>query len=170
MTIETEERYAPPIPPQIAVIGPEHANQEEISIAMETGRIIARRGAYLLCGGKGGVMEAACRGAREEGGTTIGILPDEGNVNPHLSIVVRTNMGNARNAILVQSGEAVIAIGGAYGTLSEIALALKSKREVFGLSSWKIEGVLDCRSPEDAVFNALSAALRSPWHRSRQAG
>jgi uncharacterized protein (TIGR00725 family) len=165
---ENQEPLA--VPPQIAVIGPEDASEEELSAAIQVGRIIAREGAFLLCGGKGGVMDAACRGAREEGGMTVGIVPDAGNGNPHLSIVIRTNIGNARNAVLVQSAEAVVAIGGAYGTLSEIALALKSKREVFGLSTWEIDGIRNCTSAEDAVLSALSAARRSPWYRNRRAG
>jgi uncharacterized protein (TIGR00725 family) len=158
------------IRPQIAVIGPGDAGPGEIADALEAGRILAREGAFLLCGGKGGVMEAACRGAREEGGTTIGIIPDAGNGNPYLSIVIRTNLGNARNAVLVQSADAVVAIGGAYGTLSEIALSLKGKREVFGLTTWEMDGVKACRTPEDAVLSALSSARRSPWYHSRQAG
>ena len=108
--------------PQIAVIGPGEASEEEKETARETGRLLGREGAVLLCGGRGGVMVAACRGALEEGGTTIGVLPDTGNGNPCLSIVIRTGLGNARNAVLVQSADAVIAIGGSYGTLSEIAL------------------------------------------------
>jgi uncharacterized protein (TIGR00725 family) len=115
-------------------------------------------------------MEAACRGAWEGGGTTIGILPDSGNGNPFLSIVIRTALGNARNAVLVQSADAVVSIGGAYGTLSEIALSLKSEREVFGLTTWKIDGIKACSTPEDAVLSALSAARRSPWYYSRRAG
>jgi uncharacterized protein (TIGR00725 family) len=156
--------------PQIAVIGPGNAGQPETADAERAGRALAQEGAVILCGGKGGVMEAACRGAWEEGGTTIGILPDSGNGNPYLSIVIRSDLGNARNAVLVQSADAVVALGGAYGTLSEIALALKSRREVFGVTTWKIDGVVACGTPEEAVFSALSAARRSPWYRSRQAG
>jgi uncharacterized protein (TIGR00725 family) len=158
------------IRPQIAVIGPGNATPGEAADALEVGRLIARNGAVLLCGGKGGVMEAACRGAHEEGGVTIGIIPDTGNGNPFLSMVIRTGLGNARNAVLVLSADAVIAIGGAYGTLSEIALSLKSEREVFGLATWVINGVNMCPTPGDAVTSALSAARRSPWYRSRQAG
>jgi uncharacterized protein (TIGR00725 family) len=157
------------IRPQIAVIGPGDAGPGETADAEEAGRVLAREGAVILCGGKGGVMEAACHGAWEEGGMTIGILPDNGNGNPYLSIVIRTDLGNARNAVLVQSADAVVAIGGAYGTLSEIALALKSNREVFGLKTWKIAGIVTCRTAEEAVLSALSAARRSPWYCNRQA-
>ena len=156
--------------PQIAVIGPGDATDHEREVAGEVGRLLGREGAVLLCGGRSGVMESACRGAFGEGGTTVGILPDTGNGNPCLSLVIRTGLGNARNAVVVQSAEAVIAIGGAYGTLSEIALALKAGREVFGLSSWKIVGVTACGTPREAVISALSAARRSPWYRSRRDG
>jgi uncharacterized protein (TIGR00725 family) len=128
------------IRPQIAVIGPGGASDREREIGRETGRLLGRERAVLLCGGRSGVMEAACRGALEEGGTTIGVLPDTGNGNPYLSLVIRTGLGNARNAVLVQSADAVIAIGGSYGTLSEIALSLKAEREVFRIASWTITG------------------------------
>jgi uncharacterized protein (TIGR00725 family) len=156
--------------PQIAVIGPGDAGPVETADADKTGRVLAREGAVLLCGGRGGVMEAACRGAREEGGMTVGILPDTGNGNPYLSVVIRTGLGNARNAVLIQSADAVVALGGGYGTLSEIALALKGGREVFGVKTWKIDGVVTCETPDEAVLSALTAARRSPWCRSRQAG
>jgi uncharacterized protein (TIGR00725 family) len=156
------------IRPQIAVIGPGEASEGEEETARETGHLLAREGAVLLCGGRGGVMEAACRGALEAGGTTVGILPDTGNGNPCLSLVIRTGLGNARNAVLVQSADAVIAIGGSYGTLSEIALSLKAEREVFGIASWTIDGVTECDTPGEAVVSALSAAHRSPWYRSRR--
>jgi uncharacterized protein (TIGR00725 family) len=146
---------------QIAVIGKEDCTEEEYRAARAAGSLIAERHAILCCGGRGGVMEAACRGAREAGGLTVGILPDTGRGNPYLDVVIRTGMGYGRNAIVVQSGDAVVAIGGGYGTLSEIALALKAGRQVFGYCSWEIGGVIRCGSPEEAVTRAVAAAGRS---------
>ena len=163
-----QETSKPGIRPQIAVIGSGEASEGEQETARETGRQLGREGAVLLCGGRGGVMEAACRGVLEEGGITVGVIPDTGNGNPCLSIVIRTGLGNARNAVIVQSADAVIAIGGSYGTLSEIALSLKAGREVFGLASWKITGVTECKTPGEAVVSALTAAHRSPWYRNRR--
>ena len=107
------------------------------------------------------MMEAASRGAREAGGTTVGILPATGGGNPFLDVVIRTGMGMARNAIVVQSGDAVVAIGGGYGTLSEIAIALRAGKEVFGYRTWDIGGVVSCGTPEEAVTRAVAAAGRS---------
>jgi uncharacterized protein (TIGR00725 family) len=141
---------------QIGVIGAADAGAEEYAAAREVGRRIAGQ-ATLVCGGLGGVMEAACRGAREHGGRTVGIVPDTGNGNPYLDVIIRTGLGHARNVLVVQSADAVIAIGGSHGTLSEIALALKMQRPVFGLRTWDIEGVVPCAGPEDAVERALAA-------------
>ena len=146
---------------QIAVIGKEECTGEEYEAAVAAGSLIARAGAVLCCGGRGGVMEAASRGAREAGGTTVGILPDTGRGNPFLDIVIRTGMGMGRNAIVVQSGDAVVAIGGGFGTLSEIAFALKAGKEVFGYRTWEIDGVVPCSTPEEAVSRAIAAAGRS---------
>lgn len=146
---------------QIAVIGKEECTDEEYEAAETAGRLIAADHAVLCCGGRGGVMEAACKGAKEMGGMTIGILPDRGKGNPYLDVAVRTGMGYARNVILVESADAVVAIGGDYGTLSEIAIALKAGKEVFGFRSWEIEGVIRCSTPEEAVLRAVAAARRS---------
>jgi len=151
---------------QVAVIGPGTCTPGEYAAGQTVGRILAENNAILLCGGLGGVMEAACRGAREGNGTTAGILPDAGGGNPYLSVVIRSDLGNARNAVLVQSADAVIAVGGAYGTLSEIALALKIGKAVFGFQTWDIAGVTLCTSPEEAAVRALAAAHRSPVYRS----
>ena len=109
----------------IAVIGAEHPSQEEARLAEEVGRELARRGAILICGGLGGVMEAACKGASSEGGVTIGILPGDNpkTANPYVQIPIVTGIGYARNIIVVRTARAVIAIDGSYGTLSEIAHA-----------------------------------------------
>src|SRR5665647_2720337 len=147
---------------QIAVIGAGDASPEEYETALTVGRLIARHHETLVCGGLGGVMEAAFRGAKEHEGLTIGIIPDTGNGNGFLDIVIRTGLGHARNVLVAQSSDAVIAIGGSYGTLSEIAIALKIKRPVFGIKTWDIEGVMKCATPEEAVLRAVNAAHQSP--------
>lgn len=151
---------APDHMPQIAVIGPSPAADDEIRAAVEIGRALADNGAILISGGLGGVMEASCRGARERGGLTVGILPHAGEGNPHLAVRVRTGLSHARNVIIVESADAVVAVGGRYGTLSEIAIALKTGKPVFGYRSWDIDGVFRCESPEEAAVRALSAARR----------
>jgi uncharacterized protein (TIGR00725 family) len=143
---------------QIGVIGASECGGGLEAIAEETGRLITRREAVLVCGGRGGVMEASCRGAKKEGGLTLGILPDRSPGNPYLGAVVKSNLGIARNALVVGSSDAVIAIGGAYGTLSEIAMALKMEIPVFGLETWDIPGVVVCKTPEEAVSKAVLAA------------
>ncbi|MFA4849603.1 MAG: TIGR00725 family protein [Methanoregula sp.] len=140
---------------QIAVIGAADANADEYATACTVGALIASRGT-LVCGGLGGVMEAACKGAREHGGLTVGILPDTSNGNPYLDVIIRTGLGHARNVLVVQSADAVIAVGGSCGTLSEIAIALKMKRPVYGLKTWDIAGVEHCATPEEAVERAIS--------------
>jgi uncharacterized protein (TIGR00725 family) len=146
---------------QIAVIGAADATPEEYDTAQAVGRLIAENKEILICGGLGGVMEAACKGAQDNGGQTVGIMPDRGGSNPYLDVQVRTGMGYSRNVVLVQSADAVIAIGGKYGTLSEIAIALKLKKPVFGLKTWEIEGVVQCETPIEAVLMAVRAAHRS---------
>ncbi|HMA04545.1 MAG TPA: TIGR00725 family protein [Methanomicrobiales archaeon] len=146
---------------QIAVIGKEECTGEEYGAARAAGSRIAEGHAVLICGGRGGVMEGACRGARESRGVTVGILPDTGKGNPYLDVVIRTDMGYGRNAIVVQSADAVVAIGGGYGTLSEIAIALRAGKRVFGYHTWEIDGVEGCDTPEGAVKGAVAAASRS---------
>jgi uncharacterized protein (TIGR00725 family) len=123
--------------------------------------MLAERGAVLVCGGLGGVMEAACRGARQGGGTTVGILPgaDRGEANEFVDVAIPTGMGEARNALVVRAADALIAVGGAYGTLSEIALALKAGKRVVGVGSWDIDGVEPVDSPEAAVESVLAEPL-----------
>jgi uncharacterized protein (TIGR00725 family) len=151
---------------QIAVIGAAECTPEEAAAAGTIGHLIAGNGEVLCCGGRGGVMEAACRGAKENGGLTVGVLPGTEGGNPHLDVRIKSNLGNARNAVLVASADAVIAVGGGYGTLSEIALALKSGIPVFGYLTWEIEGVMRCQTPEEAVLMAVRAARLSPSSRS----
>ena len=155
---------------QIAVIGAADTTPEEYETALAVGRLIARYHETLVSGGLSGIMEAACRGAREQGGLTIGIIPDTGNGNGFLDTVIRTGLGHARNVLVAQSSDAVIAIGGSYGTLSEIAIALKTKRPVFGLKTWDIDGVVMCATPEEAVIRAVNAARLFPLYRSPPAG
>jgi uncharacterized protein (TIGR00725 family) len=111
----------------------------------------------LVCGGLGGVMEAACRGAKEAGATTLGILPgtDRAAANPFVDVAVPTGLGEARNALVVRAADALVAVGGGYGTLSEVALALKAGKRVVGLGTWDVEGVEAAGSPEDAVETVL---------------
>jgi uncharacterized protein (TIGR00725 family) len=122
-----------------------------------TGLELARRGAVVVCGGLGGVMEAVCRGAKGAGGTTIGILPgvDRSQANRFVDVALPTGLGEARNALVARAADALIAVGGGYGTLSEIALALKAGKHVVGLSTWDIEGIEPAGSPEAAVEAVL---------------
>lgn len=124
--------------PRIAVVGGAACTPEEARHAEEIGRLLALANAVVLTGGRGGVMEAASRGAVQAGGLTVGILPgeSESQANPWVALSIITGLGEARNAVLVRTAEAVIAVGGEYGTLSEIALALKFGRPVVGLNSW----------------------------------
>ncbi|TET48768.1 MAG: TIGR00725 family protein [Dehalococcoidia bacterium] len=149
----------------IAVIGGSDCTPEEARLAEEVGRELARKDAILVCGGLGGVMEAACRGASAGGGLTIGILPggSRQTANPYVQIPVVTNLGEARNVIVVKSAEAVIAIGGGYGTLSEIGHALRNGIPVVGLNTWSLSrndrpdnSIVLAKNPVDAVNKALN--------------
>lgn len=141
----------------IGVIGTGESKEETDRAAFEVGCEVARAGAVLVCGGLGGVMESAARGGREQGGVTIGILPgpDKKEANPYIDFPIPTGLGHARNALVVRSSDALIAVGGGYGTLSEIALALKMGKPVVGLSTWKIPGVHAAAGPADSVRVAL---------------
>lgn len=144
--------------PYIAVVGAGDAGGGLYEQAREVGRLVARRGGTVVCGGLGGVMEAAARGATEAGGTAVGILPDENRrrANPYLTYSVATGAGQARNLAVVCSADAVIAIGGEYGTLSEMGLARKVGRPVVSLGSWDLgEHVTVANSPEAAVEAAF---------------
>ena len=137
---------------QIAVVGGGECSPKVYKMAYKLGRLLAERGHILICGGLGGVMEAACSGANEAGGLTIGILPGEKtDANPFTSIAIATGLSHARNVIIVKSSDAVIALPGEYGTLSEIALALKMKKPVISLQSWEIPGTLKAETPEEAL-------------------
>jgi len=144
---------------QIGVIGGREADAEILALAERVGEGIAERGAVLVCGGMGGVMEAACRGARTAGGTTVGILPVSSaeRGNPYLDVVIPTGMGVARNAIIIQSCDGVIAVGGKYGTLSEMAFALHDGIPVVSLRSWEVdENIVRADTAEEAVDKVFS--------------
>ncbi len=165
----------------IAVIGGDRGSpgsSDALASAEEVGRLIARGGHVLVCGGRGGVMEAACRGARAEGGHTIGILPgpDTADVNEFVEFPIVTNLGAARNTLVVLSASAVIAVDGSYGTLSEIALALIHGRPVIGLGTWRISdgsgvedrSILRATSAAEAVELAVAEGARPPSTRFPQ--
>jgi uncharacterized protein (TIGR00725 family) len=146
----------------VSVVGSGEASGELYEKAREVGRLVAGRGGTVVCGGRSGVMEAAARGATEAGGIAIGILPDEDRkeANEYLTYSVATGTGHARNLAVVCSGDVVVAVGGEYGTLSEIGLALKVGRPVVALMSWDLrEHVAVASSPEEAV-EAAFACLR----------
>jgi len=158
---------------RIGVMGPSSCGPRVLEAACRVGCLIAREGAILICGGGSGAMEAAARGAKEEGGVTIGILPgsNASEANPHIDIPIATDMGNARNVINVLTSQAIIAISGAFGTLSEIALAVKCGTPVVALESWSLTSpagdfpreIVIVRTPEEAVAAALRLSReRSP--------
>jgi uncharacterized protein (TIGR00725 family) len=142
---------------RIAVIGGSRAGRQAVENAFEVGRLIARSGAVVVCGGLGGVMEAACRGAREEGGLVVGILPggSPADANPWVDIPIATGLGYTRNALVVMNADAVIAIDGEYGTLSEIAYGKIHGKKVVGLGTWEVKGIVAATTPEEAVRAAL---------------
>ncbi|MFN4182739.1 MAG: TIGR00725 family protein [bacterium] len=142
----------------VAICGGEKASKEELSLAEECGRLIARKGAVLLTGGLGGVMKSASQGASEEGGLVVGILPgnQREDANPFVDIPIVTNMGFARNAIIVLSAEGIIAIGGESGTLSEVAFSLKAGKPLVVLAGWEgmrrhFPSLRFAQKPEEAV-------------------
>jgi uncharacterized protein (TIGR00725 family) len=142
---------------RIAVIGGSRPGRQALDTAVEVGRLIARAGAILVCGGLGGVMEAASRGAREEGGLVVGVLPGESPAaaNPSVDIPIATGLGYTRNSLVVMNADAVIAIDGEYGTLSEIAYGLIHGKKVVGLRTWDVRGVIVAGTAEEAVRLAL---------------
>ena len=148
----------------IAVIGGGDCSPQEARLAEEVGGEIARHGAILICGGLGGVMEAACKGASSEGGLTVGMLPGDNRraANPYVQIPIVTGIGYARNVAVVKSAQAVIAIDGSYGTLSEIGHALQSGIPVIGLNTWSLSiagqvdnSIIPADNPKDAVNKAI---------------
>lgn len=157
--------------PYVAVVGPAQATAGEYGSARRVGALLARRGAVVLCGGHDGVMEGAARGAREEGGLVVGILPgqDRSAGNAYLSLALATGLGELRNGLLVRASDAVVAVGGSWGTLSEVALAVRIGKPTVVLDGWEIAGVstpppqagpMRVSSAAEAVETALRAAGR----------
>ena len=149
---------------QIAVIGDSQPSAEVAGWAEEVGRLIARHEAVVVCGGLGGVMAAVARGAAQNSGTSVGILPtyEAASAAPDISVAIPSGLGHARNMLVVASGDAVIALPGATGTLSEIALALTLGKTVIALQAWShIEGVSVVPTPREAVQQALRAAHKN---------
>ena len=150
--------------PYVAVCGAGDATPKDAERAEAVGRLLAEAGAILLCGGLAGVMDAAARGAAEAGGLSVGLLPKEerAGASRHLTVALPLGMGEARNALLVRAADAVIAIGGGWGTLSEVAFAMKMGKRVIGLDTWEVardgepvDGILQAETPEQAVSMAL---------------
>jgi uncharacterized protein (TIGR00725 family) len=150
----------------VAVVGKGEDESLTNRAAEEIGRELGRQGAVLVCGGLTGVMAAACKGARSEGGLTIGLLPgfERSEANPHVDIAIPTGMGEMRNALIVRAADAVIAVGGEFGTLSEIAFALKTGVPVVGVGTWELgrkgspDPMIAASSPREAVATALRLA------------
>jgi uncharacterized protein (TIGR00725 family) len=154
----------------IGVIGGSEVPAATAKLSEEVGREIARHGAVLVCGGMGGVMEAACKGASKEGGLTIGILPgaDRNSANRYVQIPIVTGIGYARNAIVARTAQAVIAIDGSYGTLTEIGYALQDNKPVIGLGTWSLsiggkkeKNIIPVKSAKEAVEKAIKSAANN---------
>jgi uncharacterized protein (TIGR00725 family) len=156
---------------QIAVVGGGEAVASHIAAAEVVGTTLASAGAVVVCGGLGGVMAAACRGAKSAGGLTLGILPgtDRAAANPWVDVIIPTGMGEARNLLVVRSAAVVIAVGGEYGTLSEIALALRARIPVIGVRTWSLSradgdvdtGIVPIDDPSEAATVAMHLASQS---------
>jgi uncharacterized protein (TIGR00725 family) len=152
--------------PYVAVCGSGDPSHEEAAAAEEVGRLLGERGAVVVCGGLAGVMDAAARGAARAGGIVVGLLPgaDREGASPYLTVALPLGVGEARNAYVVRAADAVIAVGGEWGTLSEIALAMKMGKRVIGLGTWELDAggrslapPLRADSPDQAVALALGA-------------
>ncbi|MDQ4058085.1 MAG: TIGR00725 family protein [Actinomycetota bacterium] len=154
----------------VAIVGSANASDAVAALAEEVGALVAKSGATLVCGGLTGVMEAACRGAKSEGGTTVGILPGtrRSDANDYVDIALPTGLGEARNALVVRAADAVIAVAGEFGTLSEIGLALKMATPVVGLGTWellkgaeRVDAIRPATTPAQAVALALDLSGRA---------
>lgn len=166
----------------ISVIGESDASLEILKLAEEVGKLIAKAGCALVCGGLKGVMEAAAKGAKSAGGLTIGILPGSKReeANPYIDVPIITGLGYARNKLVVKTGQVIIAIGGKYGTLSEIGFALGYGIPVIGLKTWKLvsgsgkadKGITYVNSPKEAVDLALQIIVKKekPRPKTREHG
>jgi uncharacterized protein (TIGR00725 family) len=141
----------------VGVVGPGEASGAERETAEEVGRRLAAAGCVVVCGGLGGVMEAACRGAREAGGLTVGLLPglEREAANRWVTVAIPTGLGELRNGLIVRAADALVAVGGAWGTLSEVALALRAGKRVVGVGTWELEGIDAVGGAEAAVAALL---------------
>ena len=160
-------------PKYVGVIGAGRCSEEIYELAREVGRRIGGKGWYLLCGGLSGVMEGAARGCLEVGGTTLGLLPglERNLANPFIKIAVPTGLGEGRNLLIVRASDVLIAVAGGYGTLSEIALALKAGKGVIGLETWKnIEGIRHVATPAEAIEKAESFMIDPAVRKNAKAG
>jgi len=139
--------------PLIGVIGAAECDEALTRLARAMGRGIAELGAVLICGGMGGVMKAVCQGVTEAGGLTVGILPgsDRNQANEFVDLPIATGMGEARNLVIIRTADVLVAIGGSYGTLSEIGFALKMGKRVIGIRTWDIEGIEKVTTVEEAL-------------------
>jgi hypothetical protein len=137
----------------ISVIGGSKCSKRDYDIAQELGRLIAQEGWTLICGGRSGIMEAACKGAKEAGGITVAILPsvDGKDANRYVDVKIPTGLGYARNVLVVRASNIVVAISGEYGTLSEIAFAFNEDRTVIGINTWNIKGVVKVKDAKTAI-------------------
>ncbi len=161
--------------PHVGVVGPGEADPGLEEAAEEVGRRIAEAGAVVVCGGLGGVMAAACRGAAAVGGPSVGILPgtDREGANRWVTVAVPTGLGELRNGLVVRSADVLVAVGGGYGTLAEIALALKAGVPVVGLGTWSLTrpngqpdtGIHVAGNPADAVSAAVARTRRQAQRR-----
>src|SRR5436853_5761121 len=155
-------RSLPDMGAYVAVVGAGRATPDEERAGEEVGRGLAAAGIVVVCGGLGGVMEAACRGAKAGGGTTVGILPgtSRDDANPFVDVAIPTGLGELRNGLVVRAADALVAIGGEFGTLSEIALALKARKPVAAVGGWELSRA---GRPVDAVERAATAEAAVAW-------
>ena len=149
-----------PSPLYIAVVGASSASDAELAAAETVGRALGEAGATLITGGRSGVMEAASKGAASAGATTIGLLPGthRAEANPYVSVAIPTGLGELRNGLIIRAADAVVAVGGAYGTLSEVALALRAGVPVIGVDTWAIDGIERAATATAAAERALEHA------------
>lgn len=147
--------------PLVGVIGVSDPKEKEYQMALDVGKLIGAMGLSMICGGLGGVMEAASKGCQQAGGTVIGLLPgpDKAEANPYVTYVLPTNLGHSRNTVIAHSADILVAVGIGYGTLSEIAIALKLGKKVLGYRSWQVEGVVKCEKLTE-IEGALSEFLQ----------
>jgi uncharacterized protein (TIGR00725 family) len=147
--------------PYVGVIGASEPSESQLAAAEVVGRELGRAGAVVITGGRGGVMASASKGAAQAGGTTVGLLPGSSRreANEHVQVAIATGLGELRNGLIVRAADALVAVGGSYGTLSEIALALRAGVPVIGFDTWEIDGVQRAPSPEAAARRALELAV-----------